>query len=932
MTHWFCLLAFLLSLGAASAATPSKDAGARPIALPTGQAMTPTAAPGARYLALDPGLNSQTPAGFAQTLSLSPDGKTLLVLTAGYNMVRDAAGQKIEADSTQFIFVFDVSAGHPVQRQVLRVPNAYVGLVFAPDGSRFYVPGAVDDNVHVFSLADGSWKEARAPLPLGHTKANGLSPKPFAAAMAVTADGRRGVVVNRFNDAVTLVDLLEWRVLAELDLRPGKNGGVPGTAGGQYPNSVAIVGNAVAYVSSELDREVVVIDLAGPQPAIRGRIAVKGNPNKMILNRAQSVLYVASDNADVVALIDTRQNILMRHIPTAAPPALLAPEQSRYKGASPNGLALAPDEQTLYVSNRGTNSLAVIGLGGPHLGVRGLIPTGWYPSDVRVAGEGRFLYVSNAKTLAGPNPGSCSGSMDGKCNVPASPASYRPNDYILNRTGSALLSVPTPTLRSLRQLTQQVARNNHFGAGLTPDQARVLAALRSQVKHVIYIIKENRSYDQVLGDLGRGNGAPALAEFPQKTTPNQHALARQFVTIDHFLNAGDVSGNGWAWSTAGRESDAGAKMVPSNYAGNGGSGDWFGANRGVNVGLDGAARVAANPQAAGLDVDTLPAVSNVAAPDGPDEQLQQGYLWHAALRAGLSVRNYGCFVDVRRYFLSGSAAIAVERDPHASGTIVAYATVPELVSRTDPYYRGFDDRLPEFYREQEWEREFRAFEASGELPSLSLVRMMMDHTGSFDEALDGVNTPEIQVADNDYAVGRLVQTVARSKFARDTLIFIVEDDSQDGPDHVDAHRGPLFVVGPYVKKGAVVSTHYTTANLVRTITDILGLDHLGLIDAHAAPMLDLFDTGARNAGWTYTASASSLLKLTRLPLPADTVFGPPAVPTRDMAYWAAATRQFDFSEEDKLDADAYNRILWAGLMGGKPYPGQATRAGKAKPD
>jgi DNA-binding beta-propeller fold protein YncE len=891
--------------------------------------MTPTAAPGARYLPLDPGLKSQTPAGFAQTLSLSPDGKTLLALTAGYNMLRDAAGQKIEPDSTQFIFVFDVTAGHPVQRQILRVPNAYVGLAFAPDGTRFYVPGAVDDNVHVFSFAEGGWKEERPPLALGHTKANGLSPKPFAAAMAVTADGRRGVVVNRFNDAITLVDLIEWRVLDELDLRPGKNGGVPGTAGGQYPNSVAIAGNAVAYVTSELDREVVVIDLDGP-PAIRGRIAVKGNPNKMTLNRDQTLLYVASDNADVVEVIDTRQNKLVRHIPTAAPPDLLAPKQARYKGASPNGLALAPDERTLYVSNRGTNSLAVIALDGPNPGVRGLIPTGWYPSDVRVAGDGRFLYVSNAKTVPGPNPGSCSGSYYGKCNVPASPVAYRPNDYVLNRIGSALLSVPTPAGDSLRQLTQEVARNNHFGDRLTPGQARVLATLRSQIKHVIYVIKENRSYDQILGDLGRGNGAPALAEFPEKTTPNQHALARQFVTIDHFLNTGDVSGNGWAWSTAGRESDAGAKMVPSNYAGNGGSGDWFGTNRGVNVGLSGAARVAANPEAATLDVDTLPAMSNVAAPDGPDEQVQQGYLWHAALRAGLSVRNYGCFLDIRRYFLSGSAAIALERDPHASGTIVAYATVPELVSRTDPYYRGFDDRLPEFYREQEWEREFRAFEASGELPNLSLVRMMMDHTGSFDEALDGVNTPEIQIADNDHALGRLVQAVARSKFAKDTLIFVVEDDSQDGPDHVDAHRGPVFVVGPYVKKGAVVSTHYTTANLLRTITDILGLDHLGLIDANAGPMLDLFDTAARNAGWTYTASASGLLKLTTLPLPADTAFGPVARPTRDMAYWAAATRQFDFSEEDKLDADAYNRILWTGLMGSKPYPNRARTTKAAK--
>ncbi|MES2127351.1 MAG: beta-propeller fold lactonase family protein [Pseudomonadota bacterium] len=899
--------------------------GAETVALPTGQLMSPTAAPGSRYLALSVELTTHVLAGFAQTETLSPDGKTLLVITAGFNMIRDAAGKKIDSDSSQFIFVFDVSGGHPVQRQVLQVPNAYIGLAFAPDGKRFYVPGAVDDNVHVFALAATGWAEDGKPIALGHERGNGIGQKAFATGIAITADGSRAVVANRYNDSVTIVDLAERKVLAEQDLRPGKSGGTSGTPGGQYPNSVAIVGNHTAYVSSELDREIVVVDLVAP--SVKARIPVQGNPNKMVLDKAQRTLFVASDNADLVSLIDVASHTVRATVPTLAPTGL---RSLRYKGASPDALALSPDERTLYVTNRGSNSLAVISLAGPLPVVTGLIPTAWAPSDVQVSRDGRMLYVSNAKTMAGPSRGNCLNGMYGNCSLPTSPAKYGANEYILNLIGSAVLSLPVPNRAALRTLTRQVASNNYFSAVPSAKEARTIAALRAKIKHVIYVIKENRTYDQVLGDLGRGNGDPSLTEFPLKTTPNHHALARNFVTLDNFFNSGDVSGNGWPWSTAARESDAGAKMVPSNYAGNGGSGDWFGLNRKVNVALAGEERVTANPLAATLDADTLPAANNVGAPDGPDGQKQQGYLWNAALRAGLSVRNYGCYVDTTRYFMSGAAramaGIAPERYPFASQVQVAFATHPDLVKVTDPYYFGYDDRLPEFYRFLEWEREFKAYVASGQLPNLMLVRMMMDHTGDFAEALDGVNTPEIQLADNDYALGRLVQAVAESPFADSTLIFVVEDDSQDGPDHVDAHRGPAFVIGPYVKKAALVGKRYTTVNMIRTITDVLGLDHLGVNDATQGPMTDVFDVSPGNAQWSYQATASSLLKGTKLPLPADTVFAAPAKPTHDVHYWAAATRMFDFTEEDKVDAVAYNKVLWKGLMGGKPYP--LTRRGK----
>ena len=894
--------------------------------LPTGQMMSPLAAPGATYTTLNPGLkdNPTLPAGFAQSEVLSPDGKTLLVLTSGYNYVVDATGKKLPADSTQFIFVFDVSGGTPVQKQVVPVSNSYVGIAFAPDGQKFYVPGAGEDNLHVFALKAGTWAESGTPIKLGHTRGLGLAQGATATGIAVTADGTRAVIANRYNDSVTLVDLVNLKVLGEQDLRPGKSGGVGGTAGGEYPNSVAIVGNTTAYITSERDREVVVVDISGSVSAVKARIAVQGNPNKMALNKAQTTLYVASDNADVVSVIDTVKNTVTTSVATLAPTSVLSAAQAKYKGASPNGLALSPDEKTLYVANRGTNSLAVVSLSAAVPVVTGLIPTGWYPSDVRVSADGATLYVSNAKTPPGPNAGNCLGYETVPCPVANSPVKFAPNQYIENLTGSALLSLRTPTSSTLSLLTGQVATNNHFNAVPSAVDAQTMATLRANIKHVIYVIKENRTYDQVLGDLGKGNSSPALAEFPQKTTPNLHALANNFVALDNFFDSGEVSGNGWPWSTAARESDAGAKMLPPNYAGNGGGGsyDWEGTNRNVNVGLSGAARVAANPLSQSLDADTLPGTGNVAAPDGPNGESQQGYLWNAALRANLSVRNYGFFIDLARYHLAGTAQAALQiptdRTPFASKSVQAYSANADLAPLTDVYFRGFDDNYPDFYREQEWEREFNGYVSSGNLPNLSLVRLMNDHTGNFGTAIDGVNTPEIQVADNDYAVGRLIEAVAKSPYANNTLIFIVEDDAQDGPDHVDAHRSTAFVVGPYVKKSALVSTHYTTVNMLRTITDVLGLDHLGIFDANQGPMTDVFDLA--QTSWSYTATASSLLKATALPLPAGVLYAASAKPTHNARYWAAKTRRFDFSEEDKVDAVAYNQVLWEGLMGGRPYP------------
>jgi hypothetical protein len=520
---------------------------------------------------------------------------------------------------------------------------------------------------------------------------------------------------------------------------------------------------------------------------------------------------------------------------------------------------------------------------------------------------------------------------------------------------AGLQSYPLPSHEQLPTLTAQVAVNNRFSYIPSTDDAAVMAAVRQGVKHVIFIIKENRTYDQVLGDLETGNGDPDLVEFGEAITPNQHNLARAFVTLDSFYATAEVSADGWPWTTSARAPDVVERYVPVMYAGRGLSLDADGLNRTVNVAiptLEG--RRIANPFTPD-DPDLLPGQTNATASDGPDNEINTGYLWDSALRAGLTVRSYGFWVDGTRYN-TADLAIPLDRDPHSTGTVVAYSTSASLTPFTDRFFRGFDPAFPDYYRFKEWEREFDIYCANHPsskpaqevdvidgseikggggarrrlsrpatlptLPSLSLVRFMHNHTGDFATAIDGVNTPELQVADNDYAVGLLVQKVANSPYANDTLIFVVEDDAQDGGDHVDSHRTTAFVVGAYVKQRALVSTQYNTIDFVRTIEEVLGLPPLNLNDALARPMADVFNPTPST--WTFTATPSAYLYSTQLPLPA-----PPAnliVPqsTHDAAYWAGATKGMDFSVEDNFNFAAYNRVLWTGLMGDTPYPARST--------
>jgi DNA-binding beta-propeller fold protein YncE len=928
---WLAILTVLI-LTPASYAGPARSGKANDdpgALLPTGKRITPTAAPGSHFETLNPGLPNfpDFRAGQAVSTVISPDRKTLLVLTSGYNLNNGTDGNPVRDASQEYVFVFDISNGPPEQKQVLKVPNTFVGIAFSPGGNEFYVSGGKDDNVHTFAAgSDGKWSEGAEPVRLGHGAGLGLlaGKEPLAAGgLAVTADGQTLVIANVYNDSVSIIDLPSRAVTRELDLRPGKiDPAKSGVAGGEYPLWVAIKGSSTAYVSSVRDREIVVVSL-GPSPMVRDRIKIAGNPNKMLLNRDQSRLFVMADNADTVTVIDTETGQITETIPTTAP-AWLLKNPKGYTGSAPNDAALSPDERTLYVSNGGTNSVAVIRLGqaGSASSVTGLVPTGWYPNAVSVSGDGKTLYVLNAKSVPGPNP-KLHTEIKNTAKLQPGPAVVvnSQNQYIFQLEKAGFLSMPVPDDKVLKRLTLTVAANNAFETKPNPRDEKTMSELRRRIKHVIYIIKENRTYDQVLGDLDRGNGDPRLAEFGQRITPNFHKIARQFVDLDNFYNSGEVSGDGWPWSTSGRESDFGEKAVPLQYAERGTSYEYEGINRNINVGLATLAeRLVANPKTP-PDPDLLPGAINVSEPDGPKGASPgKGYIWDAVLRAGLTFREYGCMSDT-------NIDAPRERYPFKAKIAVSRPSNPELYQYGDPYFRGFDPAYPDFYREAEWEREFDGYEAQGNLPAFEIVQLPVDHMGDFEVAIDGVNTPERQQADNDYGTARLIARVAHSRYKSDTLIFIIEDDSQDGPDHVDPHRTTAYVIGPYVKHGAVVSTYYTTVNMVRTMEDVLGLEHLNLNTVTERPMTDVFDLKQKE--WTFDAEPSEVLANTQLPIRGlkakSASSGSPFKDAHDAAYWAEKTAAFDFRGEDRVDADAFNRVVWEGLMGGRPYPAERTQ-------
>lgn len=953
------------------AALPPAAASAQPAAtlLPNGQTITPTAAPGSSLRTLNPHLAAWPTwrPGQALNTALSPDGNTLLVLTSGYNLLntpagRQNAGKPDPTGSKEYVFVYDVSgalARAPKQRQVLQIPNAFYGLAWAPDGRAFYASGGGSDAVFKFTNETGAWAQ-QAAISLNHGpyadnltgsakllgaflgNGIGFQEKAVTGGIAVSADGGTVLVANTYNESVSVIDAVSNTVRWEYDLRPYRNTpALDGTPGGEEPFAVAIAasptGGLIGIAGSVRDRELVVFPLGATPPDLGTltRIKLPGTPLGMVLAQDGRTLYVAQDNADSVAIVDLITRAVTGAIDPAGAPGF--PLNRRYRGLTPNNVALSPDGRTLYVTDGGANAVSIVDLTQSPPVTRGLVPTGWYPHAVAVSRKGGTLYVVNGRSNPMPNPRQPQPGF---------------NQYVLQLEQAGLLAMPVPGADTLPALTAQVAHNNQYDQ-VEPDATRnLMITLRDHIKHVIYVIKENRTFDQILGDLNNGsNGDPKIAMYGKGITPNLHQIARNTVTLDNFYAAGEVSADGWPWATGGRESDIGVKTVPLNYANRGGNDDSAGLNRVVNVGyatLDD--RVANFPSVdafggslyltlanafPGGAANLLPGTANDFATDGPVGTLpERGFLWDSALRAGLTIRNYGFMVDLVRYFIpTFVGGLPTIENPAATGTRQAWAAIGALQPVTDIYFRGFDNAYPDVWRMEEWYREFQQYEANGNLPHLTLLRLMHDHTGQFCPApytdpacpAAGLNTPEMQEADNDYAVGKLAEIVSGSRYANDTMIFIIEDDAQDGPDHVNPHRSTAYVLGPYVKRGKIVSTHYSTVNMIRTIEDVLDVDHLSVNDANQLPMADIFSPIARP--WRFRAVASPLLKDTGLvgkpnntPVNAAAFAEGPTRTVRSGDWWARHTKGFDWSAEDRVPGAIYSRIEWEGMKPGQPYP------------
>jgi DNA-binding beta-propeller fold protein YncE len=791
----------------------------------------------------------------------------------------------------------------------LQVPNSFGGIAWRPDGRGFIVGGGVDDALYLFARGSSQFVAA-GKIALGHKAGLGADVLPQAAGVAVSPDGRRALVTNYYNDSVSLIDLTRKTIVTEQDLRPGKiNPAASGIPGGEFPFAVVWADDTHAWVSSPRDRQLVAISIAGNQMRVTERVATIGEPTALLVDRKAHRLVATEDNADRLAVVDLDSGRLLAEPRLGLPVALAAPPLG--KGLNPNSLALLPNGR-LLVTLGGINALAIVAPGTDP--VQALIPTGWYPSAVATSATGGRVFVVNRKSPAGPNPQGCAPELAIYRGQPN--ACGAANQYIYQLEKAGLLEFPLPNEHQLAGTTLQLASNIGLpGAAERAAADARMAQIRARVKHVIFIIKENRTYDQVLGDLNIGNGDPHLAILGRALSPNHHRLARQFVTLDNFYDSGEVSATGWSWSTAARATDLTEKTTPVNYADRGLAYESEEADRFVYTQQTPAQRHAANPKLS-TDPDLLPGPALLTAPDPEDDDLpNQGFLWNAAIRAGLSVSNYG-FADASIYDAGVPGSVPVIREPFKEKHRIYTPGDRLLASRSDPYFRGFDQKLADYWRVLEWQREYDAQEAAATLPALTLLRLSHDHFGDFDKAVDGVNTVETQMADNDYSLGLVAERIARGKAADSTLIFVIEDDAQNGADHVDARRSFAFIVGPYVRQGALISTRYTTINILRTIEAVLGLKPLGLNDALAMPMADVFDPA--QAQWTYRAEAANVLRSTELPIPSDRFAAKQATACfgRSAGFWAAAMKGQNFSTEDRLDTAAFNRALWSGLGSG----------------
>jgi YVTN family beta-propeller protein len=762
-------------------------------------------------------------------MELSKDGRYLLVTTNG--------------NGDQTIKVIDTFTKKSLQ--TIKVKKSWLGLAFAPDGKRFFVSGGDDNEILVFDFKAGVAIQS-GKIILGSKEYHLLDDKgrnalrdkgkgeyAFPAGLAVSGDGRKLYVAENLTNKLAVVDLVKHTVITKI-------------AVGEFPyDCVLSKDNKRVYVSNWGERSVSVVD-ALSQKSI-GTIQVGDHPNDLELTRDGKILYVANANSNTVSIVDTSTMKEIEAISTALHPKSPI-------GSTPNAVALSQNEQTLFIANADNNNIAIVDVSkNGDSKIKGFIPTGWYPTSVRLSKDGRKIFVANGKGIVSKaNP---KGPIPGKRN---------PNEEYIGRILTGTVSIiNNPVNGKLEQLTKKVYANSPYTdeflkASLPPKEPTAIPfrlGEPSPIKHVIYVIKENRTYDQVLGDMKEGNGDVSLCLFGESVTPNQHALAREFVLLDNFYVDAEVSADGHNWSMGAYATDYVEKTWPTEYS-----------SRGRKYDFE----------------------------DGGIAQPTKGYIWDYCQRAGITYRSYGEFIETREGKPGGGGDTG--GDPTGGKPKRENYTLQKaLEGHFCPTFVGWDMNTPDNERIDEWLKEFREYEKNGQLPQFQIVRIGGDHTQG---ARIGAPTPRAHVAENDLALGRLVEAVSNSKYWADTAIFVLEDDAQNGPDHVDAHRSIAFIASAYTKRGVVDSTMYTTSSMLRTMELILGLPPMSQYDAAAIPMFNSFTN-----------------KPDMTPFKARPATYPLDEKNKSQTRSAMLSETFDFTKVDAAPDIAFNEVIWKTVHG-----------------
>lgn len=769
---------------------------------------------------------------------LTPVGKSLPLGDLPLNIAKSPSEKWLavtnNGQSTQTIQL--INAVDDKLSDSVIIPKSWGGLVFSEDEKSLYASGGNDNRVLEYTIRNGKLNAVDS-FKLG-------APWPVKISVAgIAVDNGRHLLyaVTQKDNSLYVVDMQLHSVVQKLAL------------GAEGYTCLLSKDKSKLYISVWGAEKVLVYDCKS-RAFIRA-IPVGAHPNDLCLSRDESRLYVANADDNTVSVIDLAKGMVAETLNAALYPGSLV-------GSTTNSVALSKDDKTLYVANADNNCVAVFDVHQRGAAVsKGFIPTGWYPTSVRVA-NGK-IYVANGKGFSsfpnpnGPNPVGKGQTvvLHGGDPTPAPKVQYIGGGLMMG----TMSIIPEPAPAQLAIYAQAVYQNTPYSknretgneSSNAGNPIPTSAGLPSPIKHVFYIIKENRTYDQVLGDMKAGNGDTSLVLFGDSITPNQHALAREFVLLDNFYVNGEVSSDGHNWSMGAYATDFLEKNWPTSYGGRGGT--------------------------------------EISSGWHPMGNSHAGYIWDQANRYGVTFRTYGEFAD---------------RDK-------AYPYVPVLRNHSCPYFDGMNMTIRDTLREKAWEREFDSLVTAGALPQLMTVRFGNDHT---EGAKAGRPTPFAHVADNDLAVGMFVHHLSESKVWNQSVVFILEDDAQNGPDHVDAHRSPAYVAGGLVKRGFVDHTLYTTASMLRTMELIVGIPPMTQYDAAATPMWRCFSDKPDSTVFQIQPCRVNLNDIN---------------PSRTKLAWMS--RGLDFSKEDLVPDQLMNTITWKAVKGEQATVPSPVRAAFVKP-